>query len=510
MYKKTYCNPLSIPNYATVTNDWPVLGGFLPVTGRWDAAALDHEIRFDDAPFRNYRSLADVDVMYHEGIWYMYGSFDCAYSSTDLLHWKRHELTPYRYDPEGLTMEGKPLADADKRNFQIYGAPTAAFFRGKFYLVRNLTNAIYWADTPFGPFEKVGELTKPDGSILWMADPCLFVDEDRLYLYFGSGEDTGIQGVELDPQQPNRLLADPVRLVSFRPETGWECHGARYQNPRKGSIEGADMIKRNGRYYLIYAANGVRYDTYNMGVYYSDEGPLSGFIPQPDGPFCQKRIGICKGAGHGCVTEGPDGSLWVLYTSVAAGIHCCERRIGMDKVIVTSDGMLAVPHTTDEPQWAPGVTEPNAPDNAAGLKPLNIQHFVWATSAAPGRDPHYAVDDNMSTWWEPDAEDTKRQIVVDFRADYTVYASRVLWKELNLDLEKGILPGPVQYVIEVTDDLNSGNWTTVVDTREDGEDYLNDYRTFDGIRATNARLTICGGPKDLELGVISFVMYGIR
>lgn len=516
-YAKTFCNPISFPDYFDGGKTY-FPGAFLPVTGRWHEGqeAVCHR------PARGYRLMADPDVMYHDGTWYLYGSMNRCYYSTDLLHWESKRITPYRYDASGQTKNGNLLTPHEISLYENYVALTAVCVNGRFYIVRSSTNCIYVSDSPFGPFEKAGNFIKPDGSELWVDDPALFEDDGRLYLFFGCGIQTGIQGAELNHEKPWELLCEPVRLVEFCSETGWQRNGARYQQTDVGWIEGCDVFKHNGRYYLTYAANGTCYDTYNLGVYYSDESPLSGYKPQKNGPFCEKRMGICRGAGHGCVTHGPDNSLWVFYTSVAASTHMFERRIGMDKVTVDADGELHV-LTTDYPQWAPGITAPNDGENGAGILALNHQNPAWATSAAPGREPFYTTDESMATWWEPDEGDNKRQLVVDLRAEYTVYGARVLWKEIGLDEENGAAAGAVRYKIEVAQKPpisaaygeNAGNadenmWVTVLDMSDNQTDLLNDYRAFAPQRGTAARLTILDTPKNVKIGVISFILFGKR
>ncbi len=505
-YEKTYCNPISLPDYAFAGKDWGFFGAFLPVTGRWQEG---NEAKFNN-PIRSYRTASDPDIMFYEGKWYMYGSMDCCYVSSDLLNWECHAVLPRRYNPAGETRNGKSLSPLDKELFSIEVGVTAVPFNGRIYLAHSTTNCIYSSASPFGPFEKVGNFRRPSGGELWVDDPCLFEDEGRLYMYFGCGVESGIQGVELDPDDPSKLLCEPVRIVEFRSETGWECTGARYQFKDVGWIEGCDMFKHNGRYYLTYAANGTTYDTYNLGYYYSDESPLSGFRPMENGPFCEKKSGICKGAGHGCVIKGPNDGIWVFYTSATASTtHMYERRIGMDKVVVDEKGRLTV-ITTDTPQWAPGVIPADRGDNGAGIYPVNHQNPAWATSAQPGRDPIYVTDESMLTWWMPDEGDSKRQLIVDFRADYDVSACRILWKELGLDEDEGRLPGAVQYTVEITDNPNGGEWEMLLDMSENSVDYLNDYRTFETKRGRAARLTITGKPNGIDIGVVSFILFGNR
>lgn len=497
-YKNTYCNPLSLPDYEKIEEDWPFQGQYIPVTKGYSGA----EKPFFDVSRRPFRSVADPDVLYYEGKWYIYGSTDVCYVSDELLNWKAYPLKPHRFDVTERAGYSEDIDIFTKRYHSSWIAVAVTCFKGKIYLLPSGSATLYTADNPLGTFVKAGDIVYPDGTNCSdIPDPAFLADGDRLYLYFGSGIETGIQGVELDADKPWKMKQKPVRLVEFEAETGWECTGARYENKKVGWIEGGGALKKNGRYYLYFSANGVTYDSYNMGCYYSDESALSGFKPQKNNPFCEKTKGICKAAGHGSITTGPNDTMWIFYTSVASSVHMYERRIGMDKVVINADGELEV-ITTDTPQWAPGIIGKEQADNSTDLYPLTFQNPAWATSAAPGRDPIYVTDESMATWWEHDEGDNVRQIIVNLRADYEVSASRVLWKEIGENY------GPIKYKIELADDYETDEWRLALDMSENDEDYLNDYRTFDAKKGRYAKLTIVDIPKDMKIGVISFTVFG--
>ena len=176
------------------------------------------------------------------------------------------------------------------------------------------------SDSPTGPFREIGKLVKPDGTEFTVMDPAFLKDDDgRIYLYwadFATNEKgkyvIGTMGAELDPEQPNHLITEPKILFGFEEDHAWERFGANNQNVTMGWCEGQWMIKRNGRYYLIYSGNGTQFETYAQGVYYSDEGPLSGFVYQKNNPLTKNIHGLVSGAGHGCVVEGPDETLWTF------------------------------------------------------------------------------------------------------------------------------------------------------------------------------------------------------
>src|ERR1035438_9044939 len=69
----TYCNPLAIPNYPIGKRVRDIVPG-APV-GSTDLWLQDH--------MEQFRELADVTVLWHEGKWYMYPSVDMAWVSSD-------------------------------------------------------------------------------------------------------------------------------------------------------------------------------------------------------------------------------------------------------------------------------------------------------------------------------------------------------------------------------------------------------------------------------------------
>lgn len=460
-FKHTYCNPLKIENYPQ---------GY-------------------EKP--SHRSMADPSVLYHDGKWYMYPSYSMAYVSEDFVTWEHRTIQP---DDIGY-------------------APTIVKHRGKIYLYGKNRN-LYVADDPLGPFSQVGMITLADGTLLNSAfDPMLFSDEDgRAYIYYAvtrrveGRTDVSIWGIELDGEDLTRALGEPECLIRFDPAHKWECYGERNQNTALSWIEGPWMIKKNGRYYLTYSAPGTQYGSYATGAYYSDKGPLEGFVYQKNNPVCNNRFGLIRGGGHGCIVEGPKDTMWAFYTCPVKYSHMFERCVAMDPVAINEDGELVALPNTDFPQWAPGVKEAPYSQNDTGLFPLTYNEITSATSNVPGRDALYAVDESMLTWWQPLPEDEDRTLTVSLWGRYAVSAARVIWRDVDMNYEGGILPGPFQYKIEVSTDRE--NWLTVVDKTENQKDYKFDYEVFDTVEATHARLVICGTPEGIQPGVISFTVFG--
>jgi len=460
-FKKTYCNPIKIENYPR--------GYELP----------------------SHRSLADPSVLFCNGKWYMYPSYEMAYVSEDFINWEHHKINPC----------------------DIGYAPTVVEHRGKIYLYGRDRN-LYVSDNPLGPFKNLGIIEFDDGTPLNASiDPMIFSDDDgRVYIYYSivisndNRVDVSIWGTELDADNLTRAIGKEKCLIKFDNTHKWECYGARNQNTSLSWIEGVWMLKRNGRYYLTYSACGTQYGTYATGAYYSDKGPLEGFIYQKHNPICNRSHGLVAGGGHGCIVEGPNDTLWAFYTCPANYTHMFERRVSMDPVAINEDGEIMVLKNTDSPQWAPGEKKNPYFENDTGLFPLTYSEKAYATSSEPGRDALYACDESMLTWWQPKAEDNEKILTVSLGGLYAVSSARVIWREVGLDYENGIFPGAFRYKIEVSTDEKT--WKTVVDKSENTKDYLIDYEAFDTADAAWARLVICDAPKIIEAGVISFTVFG--
>ena len=479
--KLTYCNPLAIEDLKS---------------GRWLDMEQSH---LDPRDYADYRSIADPSVIYYEGKWIMYPSYSVAYVTEDFVHWKHVDI-------------GIP---------HLRYSPAVVQFRGKWYLSGHGMPQVYVADHPLGPFSMAGMLTDKNGNQIVVDDGCYLADGDRLYFYYFQGrspmenEDvemmTGTVGVELDPEHPWRYLTEPVWINEFTPEITWQRNGEYHQNRRMGWIEGAWMSKIGSRYYLLYSGSGTRFSSYSNGVMYSDEGPLSGFVHQKKhDPLTEKRFGLMRAAGHGCITQGPGNTYWVFYTSLFCYNYRYERRIGMDPIGIDENGELYCPEVTETPQYAPGILANPELGNGAGMLPLTFMQIPWASSAASGRDAIYASDDSVLTWWQPDENDLEPCITFPLgeQTAYEISSFRLIWRDIHMETLEGIIPGPFQYVVEYSPVKTLENWEVLLDASENQQDLCIDYRQFDPVKAYGVRLKVIGAPKGILPGVVSFTVFG--
>lgn len=481
----TYCNPLSVPDIKS---------------GHWLDTDLTHA---DPADYADYRSISDPSVVYDNGKWILYPSYAVAYVSEDLVHWKHVDI-------------GVP---------NLRYSPAVVKFRGKWYLTGHTVRELYVSDNPLGPFAVCGEITDAHGNVSPVGDPCFLVDGDRLYMYWTycaapeDGEDiellTGTAGVEMDPDRPWQMLGEPVLLNRFDPSVTWQRIGEHNENNRMGWVEGQWMKKIGSRYYLLYSGSGTEYGTYASGIAVSNEGPLSGFHPQKNhDPLTRKTAGLLRGAGHGCLVDGPDGTLWTFYTCLFCYNHMYERRIGMDPIGIDGDGEIFCPEVTETPQFAPGVLPHPERGNNAGWLPLTFMQRPEATSHAPGRDPLYASDDSVLTWWQPADGDPEPAITFPLgqpgrATSFEIRALRLIWRDIGMETTRGILPGPFRFIVEYAPDPELRTWAPLIDASDNTEDLPVDYRETEPVQAHGVRLRILGAPEGITPGLVSLTAFGI-
>jgi hypothetical protein len=473
---RTYCNPLSIPDYPVgrLVRETP-LGASPDDSPLW---LLDHE--------EQYRELADPSVIWDDGKWYLYPSVDMAWVSAD----------------QGATWQHRPLNVRD-----IGYAPTVVKHRGRFLLMAS-SSSVFEASSPLGPFRELGPITLPARSDLpAQVDPMLFADADgRLYYYWGCTPSDGIWAVELDASDPTRVIGEPRKVIAFRPGTHpWERLGDHNQDPTRGWLEGSWMVKREGRYFLVYSAAGTENRTYAMGAYVG-RSPLGPFEPQRRNPIFRATEGLVTGTSHGSIAEGPGGRLWVFYTVRAGVAHGFERRLGMDVAEIDGNGEPNVPRATSTPQWLPGKAPQGADQGDTGWLPLNAGVQTLGSTSAPNLAGRFAVDEELRTWWQPAAGDATPTLTSRLLGAATVRAVRLAWRDVGLDTTRGIVAGPFRYRVEL--ETGRDTWTTIVDRTQSTDDLLIDYRECAPTAGTRARLVITGWPKGMTPGVAEFTVFG--
>ncbi|MEV4754340.1 glycoside hydrolase family 43 protein [Micromonospora sp. NPDC049559] len=221
-------------------------------------------------------------------------------------------------------------------------------------------------DSPLGPFTdaKGGPLVSdstPNSSGLNI-DPTVFTDDDgQAYLYWG-----GYWGVRAARLKPNMIELDgpvvtPSGLTNF-----WEAPW---------------MFKRNGLYYLMYAANDtngcVTSSSYACQRYATATNPM--------GPWTQRGVvldRVSSTTNHAGVVQF-DGQWYMVYhTADAPGGGNFRRSVAVDRLYFNADGtMRKVVQTGGGP--GPGPGQPPAGTNLAPSATASTSYVSpWESLAA--------------------------------------------------------------------------------------------------------------------------------
>lgn len=461
-FEKTYCNPTPLPDYPIGRNCY----------------------NDDNDQLCDFRETADPTVIYEDGVWYLYPSCGMVYWSEDFIHWQHERMEPY----------------------DIGYAPTVVKHRGKF-LMTACRAGLYEAESPRGPFYPIGDFKTPAGNSLSIFDPMLFSDDDgRLYLYHGGGG--RIYAAELDADNPTRLLCEPQPAIEKNTvDHPWERLGEWNENGAHSWTEGSWMYKRNGVYYLTYSAPGTEWATYAMGAYKSST-PLGPWEYMKTSPFLRTTHGLVRGTGHGCLVDGPNGTVWAFYTCCICYANRWERRIGYDPIAFDENGDIIPTHASEIPQWVPGLLADPCGKNDAGLLPLTPDMCIRASSCAPGRDALYAADKSTLSFWQPAESDPHPTLTYRLLPPaQELRAARLVWRDVGLDIRRGYLPGPFGYRIEA--EIEPGQWITLLDRSDNEIDMAIDYLPLPPTRATAVRLVITKKPAHIEPGLIDFTVFGL-
>ena len=348
-----------------------------------------------------------------------------------------------------------------------------------------------------GPFERI-----PGTFDFW--DPNLFLDDDgKLYFYWGCNNVTPIWGVELDPEtmipkterkeliygQPEKIgyervgenhskmpLSEEEAVEKFKEFlkaqgkdadhlTEEQIGFAKIMFSQRPFIEGAWMTKHDGTYYLQYAGPGTEYNVYGDGVYESDS-PLGPFRLAKNNPYSYKPGGFLRGAGHGSTMEDRYGNWWHTATMQISKNHDMERRVGIWRAGFDKDGVLFCNQQFGD--W-PMAVEQAKEDPWA--KPewylLSYQKAMTASSSEEGREPSFATDENIQTWWRAAGNQPGEWISMDLGEVKDVRAVQINFADDKIDAP---LPGERQGERYIDPSQHKTRW--LLEASADGTNYF--------------------------------------
>ena len=414
-----------------------------------------------DSP--SWREAADPSMIKFKDEYYLFLSKSGGYfHSTDLIHWN--------------------LITTDDLPIEKY-APTVMEMNGEIYFTASIaTNKIYKSRDPkSGKWELV-----TDQFPYILADPMLFYDSDndKVYLYYGSGAATPMMGMELDKNSFMPKGEATSLFYSNAEKYGWEVSGDYNTNYKHTSwLEGAWMNKYKGKYYLQYAVPGTEFKSYSNGVYVS-EHPLGPFTLLRHNPFSYKPEGFVNGIGHGSTFQDIHGNYWNIGTSTISKRHMFERRVLLYPVFFDKDGdAYAYTAWGDYPMIVPDKKVSSPQDLFPEWMLLSYKKEVETSSTLEGYPAANAVNEDIRTWWSAKTADKGEFMTVDLGQNSKIYAIQINFADQDAMISGKVDSTFYQYRIE--DSQDGITWNMTVDKSENKAEAPNDYIQLD--KPVNAR-----------------------
>jgi hypothetical protein len=306
-------------------------------------------------------------------------------------------------------------------------------------------------------------------------DPAFFTDDDgRFYMYNGSSNRWPLYGVELDRKtfQPIGTRKEMYGLESWR--YGWHRFGENMDDTfLDGFLEGAEMVKHNGKYYLQYAAPGTEFSGYADGVAVGD-GPLNFFQNQSD-PLSLKAGGFARGAGHGATFQDNQKKYWHVSTMVVAVKNNFERRLGIwpagfDK----DDVMYCNTAFGDYPHYLPGDMIDHSQTRFTGWMLLNYKKPVQVSSTLGSMyNANNAVDESIKTYWSAATSNKGEWLQTDLGNVSTVNAIQINYADQDAVFLGKTLDQYHQYILYYS--VDGKKWQVLVDKSANKKDVPHDY-----------------------------------
>ena len=432
--QKTYCNPINL--------DY----GYTPIP--------------NFSTWGKHRATADPVIVNYKGDYYLFSTNQRGYWwSSDMNNWNfvsKKFLRPWHNVYDELCAPG----------IGIVGDTMLVF--GSTYS-KNFT---LWMST-----DPKSNDWKPlvDSLDIGGWDPSFFTDDDgRFYMYNGSSNRWPLYGVELDRKtfKPIGTRKELFGLDSWR--YGWHRFGEYMDDTfLDGFLEGAEMVKHNGKYYFQYAGPGTEFSGYADGVAVGD-GPLNYFQNQSD-PLSMKAGGFARGAGHGATFQDNQKKYWHVSTMVVAVKNNFERRLGIwpagfDK----DDVMYCNTAFGDYPHFLPGDMIDHKQSRFTGWMLLNYKKPVQVSSTLGSQyNANNAVDESIKTYWSAASANKGEWIQTDLGQTSTINAVQINYADQDVSFLGKTLNEQHQYLLYYS--LDGKKWNVLIDKSANKKDVPHDY-----------------------------------
>lgn len=431
---KTYCNPINI--------DY----GYCPIPSftQWG----------------KHRATADPVIVNYKNDFYLFSTNQWGYwVSSDMLNWKFNERKFLRPWNKGTWDElCAPAVGVLGDTMLVFGSTYTSKF------------SIWMSTNP-----KENEW-KPlvDSFEIGGWDPAFFTDEDRrLYMYNGSSNRYPLYGVEI-----NRKTMKPIgtrqEMYLIEPwRYGWQRFGEHQDDVFLDPfLEGAEMTKHKGKYYLQYGAPGTEFSGYADGVVVGPT-PLGPFKPQPM-PFSYKPGGFARGAGHGSTFQDRWKNYWHVSTMVVSVKNNFERRLGIWPAGFDEEGVMYMNSAFgDYPHYIPDGEADHLKSRFTGWMLLNYGQPVSVSTTLGGNVPNFAVDENIKTYWSAKSGNPGEWLISDLGSVSTVHAIQINYADQEAEFMGKTMGKSHQY--KIFESMDGKKWNLLIDKSKNTSDVPHEY-----------------------------------
>ncbi|HVK47671.1 MAG TPA: glycoside hydrolase family 43 protein, partial [Pseudobacter sp.] len=215
--------------------------------------------------------------------WCIYQNGSYYYTHTtgkNITIWKTRNIADLANAQKKVVFTPPPGTEYSK---QLW-APELHFLQNKWYVYfaadsgDNKDHRMYVlentsADPLKGSFTYKGKLTTPEDK--WSIDGSVFEHRQQLYFIWSGweGDTNGQQNIYISEMKDPVTLEGPRVMISM-PELDWEKVGdLNNENdvPHVNVNEGPQILRNNGKLFLIYSASGCWTDRYAMGMLTASE-----------------------------------------------------------------------------------------------------------------------------------------------------------------------------------------------------------------------------------------------
>lgn len=270
-----------------------------------------------DGYFADPTIVKDADTFYIYATIDPWGGDDLAvFSTTDFINFERHNIN----------WPTKQECTSPTSNSSMVWAPSVVRANnGKYYMYVSVGSEI-WAgvsDYPLGPWKNAKDDNTPlissvDFPKVHTIDADCFIDDDgQAYLYWGSGFNwvNGVcMAVKLDTDMIT-FISEPIDVTP------------------QNFFEAPHLIKRFGKYYLMYSDGKAIDETYKIGYAVSDS-PMGPFTNGVNSPILQTTAdNKTVGPGHHTVFRNNDQDYILYHRIFPQNEEYVLRQICIDSLI---------------------------------------------------------------------------------------------------------------------------------------------------------------------------------